>query len=80
MSDLTRKDFLNLSFLSLLGVLLASLIGCFNKIIPVNMIKTTATTDTTNNNSEKESASSKETKPQNETTATSKIEYINVPC
>jgi uncharacterized protein (DUF362 family) len=71
MSSLTRKDFLNLSFSALLGVLLAGLVACFNKMNPVNIIKNYATTDTTDNNSSKESASTKETQPQNETTSTS---------
>lgn len=71
MSSLTRKDFLNLSFSALSGVLLAGLVACFNKMNPVNIINNSAATDTTNNNSSKESASNKETQPQNETTPTS---------
>jgi len=74
MSNLTRKDFLNLSFLAVSGVLLAGLVGCFNKMNPINIIKNTTTSGTTDNTGAKESASSKETQPQNETTATSQPE------
>ncbi|MHB1347739.1 MAG: hypothetical protein ACYCXK_09635, partial [Candidatus Humimicrobiaceae bacterium] len=72
MSSLSRKDFLNLSFLSLLGVLLAGLMGCFNKIIPVNIIKDITTASTNDNTGTSKSESSKETQSQNETTSTSR--------
>ena len=65
MSNITRRDFLNLSFSALAGLALASLIACFNKINPV-------ATGTTNNTGAEESASSKETQPQNETTTSQK--------
>jgi len=71
MSNITRSDFINISFSSLLGLLLAGLIGCFNKIIPVNMIKNTTTTGTAKDTSAEESANSTKEQPQNETTSTS---------
>jgi uncharacterized protein (DUF362 family) len=76
MGNITRRDFLNLSFSALAGLALASLIACFNKINPVNIIKNPVTTGTTNNTGVEESASSKETQPQNETTTTSQKEKI----
>ncbi|MHB1442256.1 MAG: hypothetical protein ACYCXO_05825 [Candidatus Humimicrobiaceae bacterium] len=45
MSNLTRNNFINLSFSALLEVLLASFIGCFNKINSMNIIKNTTEID-----------------------------------
>jgi uncharacterized protein (DUF362 family) len=73
MSNITRGKFLNLSFLTLAGIILTNLVACMNKMNPLNTIKST-TTDTTNYASTKESANSREEQLQNETTSASKAE------
>ena len=69
MSNITRRYFLNLSLSALAGLALASLVGCFNRINPANIINTAA--GITSTSGAKATDSSIEAQSQDEITSTS---------
>jgi len=70
MSNLTRKDFLNMSLAALAALALAGLTACFNKINPINIISTAASATTSTGT--KPADSFRENNPKEETTSSTK--------